>query len=519
MAGEFAYSYASNTLFIGTPDGNGVVNVGGQYYTSTLDAATSANIASALVRRDSNGAFSGRLFGLANSALQLEDTRTFNVSGGDISASAENFNGTQNVTLNASLNAIPGLTGGTVGSGTEIPVITYAANGRILAVSTASATSVLNIAGETGTDAVNLLSEVLTFDGTNGIITSVASNTVTISVDDTILRTNTSLGGATQVIETDVQITGNLTITGNTLTLDVVSLNVTDPMIFLAANNTTGDLVDIGFTGHYFDGTSQRHTGVYRHAANKQYYIYDNYPLEPANNVIIPSTPGFRLATVHANLTSGFISGLANTIGIHDGGTGTSSFNPGQFVYYNGSSLASIANTGTAGTYGEASYVPIITTDAYGRVSNVSNTQIGINASQVVDGTLDVSRGGTGQDSFTAGSIIIGNGISGLLTLANSTFTPTGTGAQNNTITSVTVDAYGRFTAATFSAIGGLTVAQGGTGASSFTTNGIVYGNGSGALQITAAAGDADQSWSNQILTVNNSGTPTWSTALDGGTF
>ena len=31
--GEFAYSYASNTLFIGTPGGNGVVNVGGQYYT------------------------------------------------------------------------------------------------------------------------------------------------------------------------------------------------------------------------------------------------------------------------------------------------------------------------------------------------------------------------------------------------------------------------------------------------------------------------------------------------------
>ena len=45
-AGEFAYSYASNTLFIGTPGGNGVVNVGGQYYTSTLDSATNANTAS-----------------------------------------------------------------------------------------------------------------------------------------------------------------------------------------------------------------------------------------------------------------------------------------------------------------------------------------------------------------------------------------------------------------------------------------------------------------------------------------
>ncbi len=40
QSGEFAYSYASNTLFLGTPSGTGVVNVGGKYYTSTIDAAT-----------------------------------------------------------------------------------------------------------------------------------------------------------------------------------------------------------------------------------------------------------------------------------------------------------------------------------------------------------------------------------------------------------------------------------------------------------------------------------------------
>ena len=31
LSGEFAYSYQSNTLFLGTSDGSGVVNVGGQY--------------------------------------------------------------------------------------------------------------------------------------------------------------------------------------------------------------------------------------------------------------------------------------------------------------------------------------------------------------------------------------------------------------------------------------------------------------------------------------------------------
>ena len=42
LAGELAYSYASNTIFIGSPTGNGVVNVGGQYYTSQIDNATNA---------------------------------------------------------------------------------------------------------------------------------------------------------------------------------------------------------------------------------------------------------------------------------------------------------------------------------------------------------------------------------------------------------------------------------------------------------------------------------------------
>ena len=62
-AGELAYSYVSNTLYFGTVGGNGSFNIGGQYYTSTVDAATNANTASTLVKRDVNGAFQGNLIG------------------------------------------------------------------------------------------------------------------------------------------------------------------------------------------------------------------------------------------------------------------------------------------------------------------------------------------------------------------------------------------------------------------------------------------------------------------------
>ena len=64
-----------------------------------------------------------------------------------------------------------------------------------------------------------------------------------------------------------------------------------------------------------------------------------------------------------------------------------------------------------------------------------------------------------------------------------------------------------------------LAVAYGGTGRSSFTTNGIAYGNGTSAMGVTAA-GVWDSTHSvGQLLSVNSSGVPTWTNNIDGGTF
>jgi hypothetical protein len=122
-AGEFAYSYQSNTLFMGSPSGTGVINVGGQYYTSTLDAATSANTAGTLVKRDSNNNFYGGLYGNANTATALLNSRNFSISGGDITASAVGFDGTGAVTLSASLDAVSGLSAGVYGGTTAVQLL------------------------------------------------------------------------------------------------------------------------------------------------------------------------------------------------------------------------------------------------------------------------------------------------------------------------------------------------------------------------------------------------------------
>jgi len=612
-AGELAYSYLSNTIFIGSPAGTGVVNVGGQYYTSQVDAATNLNTGGTLVRRDANGnaafgtitatTINATIEGNANSATQFQTDRYINISGGDVVATAQLYNGTANATLTASLSTVSGLSSGTYGGSTTIPIVTVAANGRIMAIANSAAISTtLNITGDTGTDAVDLATDTLDFEGGSGVITTVTNNKVSYAVDNaTVLRTNTSI--TLQSIDGSLAISGNLTVLGNTTTINVETLNISDPLIFLAANNYSSDVVDIGFVGNYNDG-AVRHAGVIRHAGTKEFYVFDNYDGEHFDNTIDIANSSFRVANLNANLISQYSNvqtlkvttldatslSLTNDLGVPSGGTGASSFtngailvgagtgalttlanstytatgtgaanntlssltvdaygrttaatfeaisgltvpqggtgvntfNAGQVVVGDGSNglkqIANVTYTQT-GTLTTANTVSAITVDAYGRVSALTSSAIGIDANQITGGTLTVGRGGTGASSFTSGALLVGNGSGAISELANSTYTATGSAGAAKTVTSLTVDAYGRVTAATFADISGLTVSQGGTGASTFTANGIVYGNGTGAMQVTAAAGTSDQTWSNQILTVTNAGVPIWSSALDGGQF
>lgn len=124
-------------------------------------------------------------------------------------------------------------------------------------------------------------------------------------------------------IEGNLEVGGDLIITGNLVTTNVSSVIVSDPLIFLASNNTTGDLVDIGFVGGYYDGAIARHTGVIRHAATDAYYLFKNYTPEPNNNVIDINHASFKLSTAYLYLNSSGLVTNATTVAI----TGNSTVN------------------------------------------------------------------------------------------------------------------------------------------------------------------------------------------------
>ena len=87
--------------------------------------------------------------------------------------------------------------------------------------------------------------------------------------------------------------------------------------------------------------------------------------------------------------------------------------------------------------------------------------------------------------------------------------------AGQNTIATVGTVTAGRWQSTTED----IAVAYGGTGRSTFTTKGILYGqDGSGLLVTAAGAWDSSMSIG-QLMSVNATGVPTWTNTIDGGTF
>ena len=92
------------------------------------------------------------------------------------------------------------------------------------------------------------------------------------------------------------------------------------------------------------------------------------------------------------------------------------------------------------------------------------------------------------------------------------TVNTSGTGYAIGTIIAHLEDSSVEITGGSITGITDLTVSDGGTGRSSFTTDGILYGDGTSGVKATAAGNDG-------YLLVSNSGTPTWTSTVDGGTF
>jgi hypothetical protein len=98
-------------------------------------------------------------------------------------------------------------------------------------------------------------------------------------------------------------------------------------------------------------------------------------------------------------------------------------------------------------------------------------------------------------------------------TMGTTTATGASTGNLTITVGTLVANIEGNITGGTVSGLSAdIAVSDGGTGAGSFTANGILYGNGTDALQVTAAGTDG-------YFLYSNNGTPAFTNVVDGGTY
>ena len=142
------------------------------------------------------------------------------------------------------------------------------------------------------------------------------ANSARLQANNAYAEANLKLNLTGGTINGSLNVSGNLTITGNTSYINVTTLNVTDPLIFLASNNDTSDVVDIGFVGAKKTGNTVTHTGLARDAGDGTYYLFDNLADSGhINNVI--DFANSSLAILRANIAANSITLVGEAVATH----------------------------------------------------------------------------------------------------------------------------------------------------------------------------------------------------------
>jgi len=163
-------------------------------------------------------------------------------------------------------------------------------------------------------------------------------------------KTGGTISGSVSVTN-DLTVSGNLIVSGSSVTLDTTSIAANDTLIYLGIGNYVSDVQDIGFIGHYNNGANA-HTGLFRDPNLKEYIFFQGYtPEVQSNNLINIADPSFVYANVYASYHKGnLIANTAVVNGVDVFTYTTSAFNQANAANVLAQAAFNQANTASSNT-------------------------------------------------------------------------------------------------------------------------------------------------------------------------
>ena len=476
--GELGYSYASDDgsgdeagqgkLYIGHADGLGGVRtaviIGGSYFTKLLDHANGTLTASSAILTDNNSHIdaiktTGLYLGSTGSSVLVTSTAAeLNKLDGVTSTTAQ-LNILDGVTAStAELNKLDGATVSTVHiNSLDVTPGTLTASKAMVADSNSTINTVkTNALHLSGTLVTSTATELNLLDG----VTAIESNITNAPVGHTTIASGRAVKDYVDATRSGLEVkdsckvatTANITLSG-TQTIDGIAVSAGDRVLVK-------------------DQSTTHQNGIYVCAAGSWSRATDADTAAEFNSGVF-----FFVEQGTVNADSGWVLTTDTTITF--GSTAIA------FAQFSGAGQIDAGNGLT-------------------KSGNTINASVGTGISLVSD-EIRINTAWAGQAAITT----VGTIATGTWNATVISATKGGTGLNTSSSTGV-----GIVTSGTWTTPAQLTVGYGGTGASTFASNGILYGNGAGTIQATGAGTDG------YFLKARGGSTaPEWTNIIDGGTF